>query len=147
MLRAVAISILIVVPASAVADASSSRLEPLVSAIADARAHAASLAEHAPRRSRAAPSTQETDAFAAVVAADHELNDLTETSPSALPRMVDTAVQSDLNAAHDALAAYAHARTRADQKAMRAAAAKAVDALDRADGRLDPHKEYRIMGP
>jgi hypothetical protein len=135
------------VPAAATADASSAQIEPLVSAIADARAHATSLADGAPPKHRSAPTRGETDAFAAIVAADHELNDLMETSPSALPRMVDTEVQADLNTAHDGLAGYARARARGDKRAMRAAAAKAVDALDRADGRLDPHKEYRIMKP
>jgi len=150
MSRVVGVSIVMLVAASARGQSPSTQLEPLVSAIADARVHAASLAEHtgsAPRHGRAAPSPEEKDASSAVVTADHELNDLMESSPGVLPRMVDTEVLSDLNAAHDGLAAYAQARTHGNTKAMRAAARRTVEALDRADAHLDPHKPYHIMEP
>ena len=150
MRRLTATSIVLLLAASASADPKASELEPLVSAIADARAHATSLGERAttvPRSELKQPSPEETDAFGAVVAADHALNDLTEASPGALQRMVDTELLSDLNAAHDGLAAYAQARTHGNRKAMRAAAGDAVKALDRADARLDPHKPFHIMQP
>jgi hypothetical protein len=121
-----------------------------VNAIADAQAHAASLAERAgtaPPRGPTEPSPDEKDALAAIVAADHALSVLMDDAPGALPRMVDTALLSDLGAAHDALAAYAQARTRGDRKAMRAAAGDAKKALDRADARLDPYNRHHIMQP
>lgn len=55
-------------------------------------------------------------------AADHALNDLTDASPTALPRRVDMELLSDLNAAHDGLATYAQARSHGNRRAMRAAA-------------------------
>jgi hypothetical protein len=150
MMRLAATSVVLLLAASASAEPSSSELEPLVSALADARAHAASLAERAgtaPPSGLKQPSPDEKDTFAAVVAADHALNDLTDASPSALPRMVDTELLSDLNAAHDGLAGYVQARTRGDRKGMRAAAGDVTAALDRADARLDPYKRYHIMQP
>jgi hypothetical protein len=150
MMRLAATSFVLLLAASASAGPSSSELEPLVSAIADARAHAASLADRAatlPPASLKLPSPDEKDTFAAVVAADHALNDLTDASPGALPRMVDTELLSDLNAAHDGLGTYVQARTRGNRKAMRAAAGDVTDALDRADARLDPYKRYHIMQP
>jgi hypothetical protein len=150
MMRLAATSVLLLVGASASADSSSRELEPLVIALADARAHAASLAEHAGTAPPAAlnqPSDDEKDALAAVVAADQALNDLTHASPTALPRMVDTQLLSDLNGAHAGLAAFAQARTHGNRRAMRAAAENAVKALDRADARLDPLKPYHIMQP
>jgi hypothetical protein len=142
-----AILLTVVSPPAGVASADRT-LEELVGAIADARGHVAILASQAttaPLQTLTVPTDDEQGAFAAVLAANHVLDDMMRGPPAGLRRGTDTAVRTELNATHDALAAYARARAAGDRKAMRAAASEAVKALDRADALLDPEKSYRIL--
>ncbi len=125
-------------------------LEPLVSAIADAEGHAASLAEYAataPPPSLTILTEDEQAAFSAVTAASQALDQIMHHSPAVLRRDTDVALLAELNRVHDALGAYAQARTAGDRRTMRAAASDAVAALQRADALLDPAKSYGIFHP
>ena len=141
---------MLLLPLAATGASAHGVLEPLVSALAEAQDHAASLAEHAataPPASLTAPTDDEQAAFSALIAVNEALDEIVHHSPAALHRETDTALLTELNAARDALAAYASARMGADRKAMRLAAGDAVEALGRADALLDPDKPYGILHP
>lgn len=142
MARSMMMMVALLVPAIAAAESpSKGALDPLVSALDDARQHAASLADYAataPPARLTTSSPDEDGLFSAVVSADQALSDLLEDSPSALPRDGDIAILTHLNATHDALAAYARARTRGDRRQMTLAARRIVDSLARAEGVVQP---------
>ncbi len=120
-------------------------LQPLTSALDDAQAHAAALAEHAANASPATltmPTDDEEGVASAIVAADSALGGLMHAAAPTLPRQADVAVVAERDRAHDALGSYVQARLQGNRNLMRAAAADAMTALARADaivGSERPH--------